>query len=404
MKQYFENIEWWDYLIFLVYNGIFSYLLHRIGDVFFNINKKALRVFLLLFQLYFILIISDSFINFLPYLPDTDLYSYMIGSGQYPETSSENILVLYYLTLFIGLICLNSPVIFIFFCIFLYILSLMILLRGWKKINPGFTPEHELTFSLLAFVWPAAAIYITVPLREAFVIFGFAVFFNGFLHFIYHKQWKSLLFGSVLICAIRLQLIVFVFPVLGALLVYKLHIHSFLKIGILAITLLIAVLTVRYVLVEKPLSPETMAELRNVNISNAGPLGYGNVQWDSYGDMARDYPFIIGQFLFSPLPIFVDHDPLSTLVPFLDLLFMVLLLIVIFSKFRYHLKNHSAILLLLLFYIILFGGYEYHITGAVRHRMPIIMIFMLLSVTTISNLLFKKKSNEKTEHTAVDNK
>ncbi len=94
MKQYFENIEWWDYMLFLVYNGIFCYLLHRIGDVFFDINKKALRIFILIFQLYFIIIILDSFFNFLPYLPDSDLYSYMISSGQYPETSSENILVL----------------------------------------------------------------------------------------------------------------------------------------------------------------------------------------------------------------------------------------------------------------------------------------------------------------------
>lgn len=404
MKQYFENIEWWDYMLFLVYNGIFCYLLHRIGDVFFDINKKALRIFILIFQLYFIIIILDSFFNFLPYLPDTDLYSYMISSGQYPETSSENILVLYYLSLFIGLICLNSPVIYVFFCIFLYILALMIFLRAWKKINPNFSHADEITFSLLCFVWPAASIYFTVPLREAFVIFGFAVFFNGFLHFIYQKQWRALIFGSILLCAIRLQLIVFVFPVLGVLLVYKLRIHSFFKASILISTVLIAVLTVRYVLVEKPLSPQTMAELRNVNISNAGPLGYGNVQWDSYADMARDYPFIIGQFLFSPLPIFVDHDPISTLIPFLDLIFMVFLLLVIFSKFKYHLKNHGAILLLILFYIILFGGYEYHITGAVRHRMPIILIFMILATPTISKLLFKKKTNEKTEHTAVDNK
>ena len=62
------------------------------------------------------------------------------------------------------------------------------------------------------------------------------------------------------------------------------------------------------------------------------------------------------------------------------------------------------LLLLILFYIILFGGYEYHITGAVRHRMPIILIFMILATPTISKLLFKKKTNEKTEHTAVDNK
>ncbi len=102
MKQYFENIAWYDYLIFLVYFGIFSYLLHRIGDTFFNIGKKALNVIILIFGFYFLLITGDSFFNFLPFLPDTELYSYMISTGQYPDTSSENILALYYLTLFIG--------------------------------------------------------------------------------------------------------------------------------------------------------------------------------------------------------------------------------------------------------------------------------------------------------------
>ena len=118
MKTYFENIEWYDYLIFLVYNGVFSYLIYRLGDVFFNISKNATMVLVLIFQFYFLLVVGDSFFNYLPYLPDSELYSFMISSGQYPETSSENILVLYYATLFIGTICLNSPVIFVFFCIF----------------------------------------------------------------------------------------------------------------------------------------------------------------------------------------------------------------------------------------------------------------------------------------------
>ncbi len=404
MKQYFEDIAWWDYLLFFVYNGIFCYLLYRIGDVFFNISKKTMRVFILIFQLYFIIIILDSLFNFLPYLPDTAMYSYMISSGQYPETSSENILVLYYFSLFIGLVCLNSPVIYTFFCVFLYILGLMVFLNAWKKVYPQFKQQDEFTFALLTLIWPAAALYMTAPLREAFVIFGFAVFLNGFLQFIYHQKWKALLIGSILICAIRLQLIVFVFPVIGILLVYKLRINNLYKIGILAVTFLIAILAVRYVLVEKPLSPETMAELRNVNISRTGELAYGNVEWHSYLDMARDYPFIIAQFLFSPLPIFVKNNPTDTFIPFLDVLFMIVLLLFIFSKLRYHIKTHLSVLLLALFYIILLGGYEYHLTGAVRHRMPLILIFILLSTPTIGNIFFKKKNNDKTEHTAVDNK
>ena len=402
MKTYFENIEWYDYLIFLVYNGVFSYLIYRLGDVFFNISKKATLVLVLIFQFYFLLVVGDSFFNYLPYLPDSELYSFMISSGQYPETSSENILVLYYATLFIGTICLNSPVIFVFFCIFLYLVALMIFIRAWKVALPTFNAAGEFTATLLMLVWPASMVYMTAPLREAFILFGFALFFNGFINFLYKQEWKSLLIGSLIICAISLQLIVMVFPVLGALAVYKLKINRLTKVSIMVSTLVIALLAVRYILVEEPLSPETMADLRNRGILLVGELGYGNVYWDSYLDMARDYPFIILQFLFSPLPIFVQHNPIDTFIPFLDCIFLIFLFIVIFAKLRLHIKNHLPLLLFLLFFIILFGGYEYHLGGAVRHRMPLVIILILLSSQTISNFLFKRKPDEETEHPAVN--
>lgn len=280
----------------------------------------------------------------------------------------------------------------------------MIFVKTWKKVYPAFSPDAELIFAILAFVWPAAMIYITAPLREAFILFGFAMFFSGFLNFIFYKKWKSLIIGTILICAIRLQLIVFAFPVLGALIVWKLNIRNVFKIAIAFITILIAFLAVRYILVEKPITPETMAQMRNVNISRAGSLGYGNVEWTSYLDMVKDYPFIIAQFLFSPLPIFVQHDPISTFIPFLDLLFMISLMIVVFIRSKHHWQIQRPVILLMLFFIILFGAYEYHITGAVRHRMPILILLMLMASPTISKWFIKKKTNEKIEHIAVDNK
>lgn len=403
MKTYFDSIEWYDYLIFLVYNGVFSYLLYRLGDVFLGISKRANLVLLAIFQFYFLLVIGDSLFNYLPFLPDTDLYSFMISTGQYPETSSENILALYYMTLFIGTICLNNPIIYVFFCIFLFIVSLMIFIRAWKKANPSFSENGEFTAALLMLAWPASTVYMTAPLREAFIIFGFSLFVNGFMNFIYKQQWKSLIIGSIIICAIRLQLIVLVFPVLGALAIYKLKIPKIAKFSIIVGTAFIAFLALRYILVEQPLSPETMAALRNRNLLSAGPLGYGNVSWDSYLDMMKDYPFIILQFLFSPLPIFVQNNPLDTFIPFLDCLFLIFLMIMVAIRFRFHLRNNLPLLLFMLFYIILFGGYEYHLGGAVRHRMPLTILFILLAAQPLSNILFKQKVNEKAEHPAVDN-
>ena len=400
IKHYFENIEWYDYLIYIVYDIIFSYLLYRLGDAFLNINKKASLILVGIFQFYFLLIMGDSFFNFLPYLPDTELYSYMISSGQYPDTSSENILALYYMTIFIGIISLGDPVIYTIFCVFLYLTAAMIFIRAWKRYRPDFSVQAEVTAALLLFAWPAPMVYMTAPLREAFILFGFALFFSGFLIFLKENKWKSLIVGTLFICAIRLQLIVFTFPVIGALLVYKIKMHRAFKVGIIVTTLLIAFLAVRYILVEHPITPETMAQLRNLNLYNAGPLGYGNVDWHSYGDMARDYPFIILQFLFSPLPIFVQNDPTQTLIPLLDCIFMIVLLVMVIIHLKYYIKNSLPILLLLVFYIILFGGYEYQLSGAVRHRMPMEMILLLMAAPYISKIIFPRR-NEKTEHTAI---
>jgi hypothetical protein len=267
----------------------------------------------------------------------------------------------------------------------------MLFIQAWKKADPTFTVYAETSAALLFLLWPSPALYITTPLREAFIMFGFGLFLNGFMDCIYREKWRSIIVGSIIICAIRLQLFVFVLPVLGALVVYKSSIHKIWKSAILIGTLAAAFLVVRYVLVEHPLSPETMAQLRNVNLDNAGPLGYGRVDWNSYSDMARDYPFIIAQFLFSPFPIFVQHDPVSTLVPLLDCIFMIVLLILVFSRFKTLIKQNLPVLLLCLFYIILFGGYEYHITGAVRHRMPLEALFILMAAPTVSRILFRKQ-------------
>ncbi|MBX7049126.1 MAG: hypothetical protein K1X40_08120 [Chitinophagales bacterium] len=390
-KAYYEHIQWWDYLIYLVYNGLLAYLLGRVGEIALNIGKQARVLFFIAFEVYFLLVIGDSLFHYLPYLPDSELYSYMISSGQYPETSSENLIVIYYISIFLSIICLNDPVIFTFFCIFLYALGAMLFIQAWKKADPSFNTNSETSAALLFLLWPAAALYITTPLREAFIMFGFGLFLNGFMDCIYKGKWRSVIIGSIIICAIRLQLFVFVLPVLGALVVYKSSLHKIWKSAILVGTIVAAFLVVRYVLVEHPLSPQTMAQLRNVNLDNAGPLGYGRVDWDSYTDMARDYPFIIAQFLFSPFPIFVQHDPLSTFVPFLDCLFLIFLLILIFSRFKALIRQHLPVLLLCVFYIILFGGYEYHITGAVRHRMPLEALFILMAAPALSRIIFRKK-------------
>ena len=46
------------------------------------------------------------------------MYTYMIKTGLYPDTTSVNILALYYFSIVIAILCLNSPIIFTFFNVF----------------------------------------------------------------------------------------------------------------------------------------------------------------------------------------------------------------------------------------------------------------------------------------------
>lgn len=404
VKHYYDGIEWYDYLVFLVYNGIFTYLLYRLGDVYYTLKKKTVTIFLLLFQCYFFIVVADSFFNFLPYLHDSELYSYMISSGQYPQTSSENIIVLYYLSLFIGLVCLNSPVIYTFFCIFLFINAMMFFLKAWKKYYPFKNEYGEYIFAVLCLLWPAGVLYNTAPLREAFVLFGFAVFIDGMLGFIHEKKWKLLVFGSILLCAFRIQLFVLVIPVIGVLLVSRMRISTLLKGAILGMCVSLVFLFIRYVIIEGPLTPEVMAQYRNISVERSGSLSYGSVHWQTYPEMFVDDIFLILQFIFSPLPVFVQHNPFSTLIPFLDVIFISFLLLVILLKLKNIFKAHKPLLAFLIFYIILFGTYEYHITGAVRHRMPLEVLFMLLVSSELCSFVSKKFTHAANQHSAINHK
>lgn len=390
MKQYYEGIEWYDYLVFLVYNGIFTYLLYRLGDVFYDLQKKTVVTFILLFQFYFFIVVGNIFFDFLPGVNDSGFYAFMVSSGQYPQESPENIIVIYYLTLIIGLVCLNSPVIFTFFCIFIFINALMYFLKAWKKYYPLQNIKGEYIFSILCFLWPAGILYATAPLREPFIIFGFALFFSGLLHFIHKKTWGQLIFGSLVLCSFWFQLLAFVIPVLLVLFVNSLKVIKVAKAGIITLCIIVGLILIRYVLLEVPLSPESFSHYRNLNVEQGGEFTYGMVNWQSYVEMISDYFFLILQFLFSPIPIFIHHNPFRHILHFLDFVFILFLLIVLLLNFRKVFSGKTDLIALLLFYIILFGTYEYHLLDAVRHRMPLEVVFMLLIVNPLSKIVFPK--------------
>ena len=68
-------------------------------------------------------------------------------------------------------------------------------------------------------------------------------------------------------------------------------------------------------------------------------LAYGNVAWQSYGDMLVDMPFLVLQFMLSLCPYSPATIPGMTLAN-LDVILVITLLLLILADLRFHWKHY----------------------------------------------------------------
>jgi hypothetical protein len=390
IKSYFIDIQWYDYPIYLIYILLFLYLIDRFGKVAFSLPKMAVNFMKLTFLFYSVVLIADSFLDFMPYLPDTEMYTYMIKSSLYPETSSVNVLALYYFSLVIAILCLNSPVIFTFFSVFFYIIGTQFLISRIKSHSGYDVHRQQSIMSAMLLIWPAGLMYVSVPLREAYLLLAMCIFVAGFLSFLRERKLGLLITGSILLILLRVQMFVCLAPLAGLLIVLKGKFHLALKAGVLTSAVVLVLVFLRYMVLGEPFSAAALSDLRNEYIAEGGDYSYGNVYWQSYGDMLLDLPFLILQFILSPLPVFSSYNTSHMFLANADMVFVLIILLIILADIRYHLKNHAALLSLALVFSVVFALYEYHLTGAVRHRMPMVIMLMIPASATLARLTRKK--------------
>lgn len=399
MKPYFEDLAWYDYLLCFVYNGIFSYVLYKIGEVFLQLNHRSLLLLVAAFQVYFFVTMADSFFHFLPLQPESSWYAFMVSSGQYPEDAKVNLLVLYYLSLFFSIVCLNTPIIYIYLCVMLYLIGVMLVMRAWKRYDAGFDARQERIASWLVLFWPAPLLFMTAPLQVAFVILGFGIFFSGWVQYLQHKKLSSLLIGSAVMVALQFESIYWVIPVALGTLLYKQAFALWIKLAATAVIVIAMVFLWGEFLLDSPLTPTAFADMRNTSIAEADVYGYGNVYWQSYGEMARDYPFIILQFLLAPLPIFMQFDLGSSPIATLDGIFMILLLMASILAIVKNWSGYKAVVMLLLFFIFFLGGAADHWMHAIRDRMPLVLLMIMCAAGLLSKSIFSARKQTADVHT-----
>lgn len=373
-KLYYQEIHWYDFLIYLVYNIILSFLILRISDAGFNLSKKTRFLVLLQFQLLFITVILDTQFNFLPHAHDSSIYSSMIQSGQYPQESKENILPFYYATILINMISLNSVVIFMFISFLIFSMSMLFFADSIKLLFPQ-SDRAVQVFFIFNLLYPAIYLFFTSPSRDIYVLFAFSIFIHALVKFRLGKKIYPVIAWGIVLCLLSFAFIPFFILAMLYILLLRFSVRK--RMYILAGTFLILCISL-FVLHSRNINAEYFAGLRNETLFDTGNYTYGRVEWNNYAEMLRDEGLLAAQFLLAPLPVFSGYaltDNLDLLADLIVIGILILLLALNLHKLKSKYIWLAVLAILFLFY---FGSVEKDLETAVRHRIPGIELILIL--------------------------
>ena len=336
------------------------------------------RAIFALFIYYYLFFILGTVFSKIPNFPDTWLFADIITDNYFPDDQAMGVKLFYFATYPLRVVALFKLEPFILIQIFFFILSMMILWKSWEIVmrdNGISSGSSASIFLLLAAFYPSFLLFIPIPLREFWILFGFSVLVYGIVRKYYLDQklfdigLAYMLIGSLILLTARPQLIVIVIIFLALFQKNRWIKYGLITASFFLIPYLFTALT------SYDFSPEYFRNLRNQlygHFSDA-QMTYGYVTWESYLDILKDLPKLFLQFIFSPFPIVHHTSPLRLLTAFIDMLYVAG--IYFFSLYA-GLKVSKIYLFIFLISAMLFSIWEFHLGGAIRHRMPLVMILL----------------------------
>lgn len=379
MKPYFETDNLVQLLSIPISAGIALAIL-LVGILKLIPSRKAVKYIGISFLFLSFILFIDYCFGIVPFLPDSNEYNHIIRNTSFIDTNMEtsqgvkNYGILIYPFKFLSFFFTPNFVIFQFV---FYLLGITFIWKAWMFYQQEKVLDAR--FFLICVCLPSVLLYIVSPLREALNIFGFGFFLYSLFH--PSKSIWRLLLGTIVGALLRPQLIVFF---IFAIFITKAHKLSLVRtIGILAIAIgsffgLAQWLFPRYLSL---LSIKGIVSFRNYQynyFSGFSDQAYGNVDWANYMDALQGVFLLNLQFILAPLPIVSNLNPFRFVIPLADVAFILLFLgTILFSIRKVWRKDHIWFLLIIGF-IGMFGIFEFFLSGAVRHRLPVTLMLVPL--------------------------
>lgn len=388
MKAYYTDIT---------ITSIITSIIYWIGfwPIYWVVLKRLfpyLQVFFIRFYffaslIYAGLIIFDFNNNFIPSFPDAQLY-YSLLKG---ESSHLRVNLPYSLIVKPIFLSFNRSILTLFlFNFILFQFSFALLIKSFEKLsNSEISLNGIKKYFFLCSLMPSVIIFSITPLRESFLIFSFSLFIYGFSV----KSKRIIVLGTLLTFLFRYQFILLYITIVLSKYFFRKNRILFRQLALLVLIGFPIAHQILLKLLGISLSPQGLASFRNyqTQIFKNIPT-YPILDWVSWLDVLIDIPGLFFQFMFSPIPIIIKSNPTSSIIYGVDGLIVLSVFILIILKLKKITSRHFIWIIVGVLFYLFASLFEFHLYGAVRHRLPgsLILILFLISIQG-----FKTSASEK---------
>lgn len=395
MKAYYQNIEFWDLISLPVYFVFLYFLLTVFAKRTLLEDSRFINVYFLALLLFYLAIgLIDFRIKLIPFFPDTKLFTAILETGVTPDNQSIGVKIGYkFLAIPVYILALKSIFNYFLFNIFFFQLGLIFLAAAFNITYAIKDVLVQRFFLALAALSPSIVVYSFTPLRESYFVLAMGLFFYGMSR--KNKFNLFLLLGVVLAGILRVQLLLYFFIIIGLQYLSQLNLNRKKLITIAIVIIPILFVGLNFIstrLLNIPISPQSLALFRNLQRLNYFESGvtFPEVFWENWFDLIFDFPGLFFQFLLAPFPVIIFIPFWTKLAYFADGLFLlvVLFLSVLFIK---HWKNYGLWLTYIVIYLAMSAFFEFHLLGAVRHRLPATLLLLSLAASYLAFYLPKYK-------------
>ncbi len=391
MKAYYQNIEFLDLISLPFYFVLLYLLLTAFAKRILLEDGRFINLYFLALLLFYLAIgLLDFAVRLIPYFPDTNLFTRILETGVTPSNQSIGVKIGYkLLAIPVYWLSLKSIFNYFLFNVFFFQLGIVLLAGAFNRTYTIKDLWVQRFYLILSIFLPSVIVYSFTPLRESYFVLALGLFFYGLTG--KYKINTFLLLGVVLAGILRIQLLLYFFIIYGLQFLSQINISRKVIVSLVILFLPFFFIGLNFLstsILKISISPESLTLFRNVQRMNYFESGvtYPEVAWNNWLDVFLDFPGLFFQFLLAPFPVIIFIPFWTKLAYFADGLYLLTILF-LSSLLIKHIKGNGLWILYIVIYVAMSSFFEFHLLGAVRHRLPATLLILGLTAKGLAYYL-----------------